>query len=233
MAVSKPLQNFSKNPSTSNEIGNTYRFGPFTLSESERRLQNGTRILKLKPKDFDLLLVLVKRGSTLVSKENLMDEVWPDTFVSEANLSVHVAILRKLFRENGADEEYILTIPKFGYRFTEEVTIATETEMTYLQEIVPNIDQPVSTVFAQAAATDPFHVHVNSNEAILSLANGLRIEARKTTVGTEITMTMDDGLDPSLKIDGWGHACDIRWDDVLLSSIRQGRRRSIRIAVSA
>jgi hypothetical protein len=162
-----------------------------------------------------------------------MDEVWPDSFVSEANLSVHVAMLRKLFREHGAAEEYILTIPKFGYRFSEAVRISSVTEANDLQEIDPNRDRAITPVVPETPARDPFHVHVNSSEAVLSLASGLRIEARQTTVGTEVTMTMDDGLDSEVTCRAWGHACDIRWDDVVLSSIREGRRRSIRIAVTA
>jgi DNA-binding winged helix-turn-helix (wHTH) protein len=233
MAVLKSLQNFSKNPSTSNEFQNVFRFGPFTLSEAERRLEVGSKAIKLKPKDFDLLLVLVRSGPSLVSKEQLMDRVWPDSFVSEANLSVHVAILRKLFREYGGDQEYILTIPKFGYRFAEEVKISINAEDDCLPELIASVDQAVSQVLAQTTPADPFHVHVNSSEAILSLASGLRIEARKTTGGTEITMTMDDGLEPAVPSEAERHACDIRWEDVVLSTIRQGRRRSIRIAVTA
>ena len=72
--------------------------------------------MPLAPKAFDLLLVLVANSGRVLSKEELMKLVWPDSFVEEANLSHHVYTLRKALGEDG-DGRYIETIARRGYRF--------------------------------------------------------------------------------------------------------------------
>jgi DNA-binding winged helix-turn-helix (wHTH) protein/TolB-like protein/tetratricopeptide (TPR) repeat protein len=78
-------------------------------------------IVSLTPKAFELLTVLVQRSGQLVEKEELMREVWPETFVEEGNLSVHIFALRKALGENGNGQSYIDTVPRQGYRFSAAV----------------------------------------------------------------------------------------------------------------
>ena len=68
-----------------------YEFGAFRLDEKERLLFRGESQVALTPKVFDLLLLLVQRSNSLVDKETILSELWPDAFVEEANLSVNVA----------------------------------------------------------------------------------------------------------------------------------------------
>lgn len=99
-----------------------YRFGSFYLDEAERLLlRNGSKV-PLTPKVFDTLLILVQNAGRLVTRERLLQKVWPDTFVEEANLSVNVATLRKVLGEGDGKSEYIETLPKRGYRFIANVT---------------------------------------------------------------------------------------------------------------
>src|SRR4051812_37864266 len=76
----------------------------------------GNRIY-FSPKGFEILSVLVKNGNGLITKEELMRKVWPDSFVEEANLTVHISALRKQLGESPEGGPYIETVPKKGYRF--------------------------------------------------------------------------------------------------------------------
>jgi TolB-like protein len=99
-----------------------YRFGSFHLDEVERSLLRNGVTVPLTPKVFDTLLLLVKNAGRLVTKDYLLENVWPDTFVEEANLSVNVATLRKALGDGAGESEYIETFPKRGYRFVANVT---------------------------------------------------------------------------------------------------------------
>jgi len=93
-----------------------YYFGSFCLNQTEKQLLRHGEPVRLAPKAFDLLLVLIQNQGNLVTKERLLAEVWPHVFVEEANLSVNVASLRKVLDE-GDKQRYIQTVPKRGYRF--------------------------------------------------------------------------------------------------------------------
>ena len=90
----------------------SYRFGEFELNPGERILSRGVEPLPLAPKAFDALLCFVRNAEHLVSKRDLMDTLWPDTFVSEANLTNTVVSLRKVLGQDA-----IKTVSKHGYRF--------------------------------------------------------------------------------------------------------------------
>src|SRR6266849_4278666 len=99
-----------------------YDFGPFTVEPKERTLLRDGQAVPLPPKAFDLLVVLVTRASRLVTKAELLREVWPEAFVEEANLSYTVSLLRKALGDEGERHQYIDTVPKQGYRFVAPVT---------------------------------------------------------------------------------------------------------------
>ena len=102
----------------STETRHFYEFGPFRLDPAERLLLRDGEPVRLKPKDFEMLVVLVERSGRLVEKDELMRRLWPDSFVAEANLTNSVYTLRKAL---GGGQEYIETVPKHGYRFVAEV----------------------------------------------------------------------------------------------------------------
>src|SRR6202035_1120054 len=74
-------------------------------------------------KTFQVLLVLVRHSKEVVTKDDLMKMVWPDTFVEEANLSRNIFLLRKALGETPQDHQYIVTVPGRGYRFAEDVQL--------------------------------------------------------------------------------------------------------------
>ena len=90
-----------------------YEFGEFLLEPSQRRLTRRGEAVALPPKAYDVLLALVKRRGELVTKRELLDAVWPSTFVEEGILAVHVSGLRRALGE-GAIE----TVARSGYRFS-------------------------------------------------------------------------------------------------------------------
>ena len=73
--------------------------------------------MPLPPKALDLLVALVEQEGDVVTKDELMKRVWPDTFVEEANLSVNVSALRKALGDQAGGGPYIETVPRRGYRF--------------------------------------------------------------------------------------------------------------------
>ena len=99
-----------------------YEFGPFRLDDSERLLlREGVRV-PLTEKAFDTLAALVRRGGRLVSKEELIAEVWPDAFVEENNLDKSISAIRQALGEKPSAPEYVETVRGRGYRFVAQVS---------------------------------------------------------------------------------------------------------------
>ena len=94
-----------------------YEFGPFCLDANERLLMRDGKVVSLPPKVFDTLLVLVEHRGHILEKDELMKTLWPDSFVEESSLAQNVFLLRKAMGEGNAEERYIETIPRRGYRF--------------------------------------------------------------------------------------------------------------------
>lgn len=106
----------------SREISRLYEFGPFRVDTGERLLVCGDEAISLTPKVFDTLVVLVENCGHVLGKEELMQQVWPDSFVEENNLAQNISILRKVLSERaGESSKYIETVPKRGYRFIAQV----------------------------------------------------------------------------------------------------------------
>jgi DNA-binding winged helix-turn-helix (wHTH) protein/pimeloyl-ACP methyl ester carboxylesterase len=102
----------------------SYAFGPFHVDAAARVLTRGDQIVSLTPKAFDTLFVLVERAGHVVTRDELIERVWPDAFVEPNNLAQNVSALRRALAEDDADRVYIETVPKRGYRFVGTVTVA-------------------------------------------------------------------------------------------------------------
>jgi DNA-binding winged helix-turn-helix (wHTH) protein len=92
-------------------------FGPFLLLPQRRLLLKADKPLRLGSRALDMLVTLVERPGDLVSKEELMARVWPNTFVVPANLTVHIAALRRALGDGRRGNRYFVNIPGRGYRF--------------------------------------------------------------------------------------------------------------------
>ena len=99
----------------------SYEFGSFRMDPHERVVRCGKKLLPLTPKVFDILLVLLQNPGRILTKEEIMKQVWPDTIVEESNLARNVSTLRKALGEEPDRQQFIETIPWRGYRFVAEV----------------------------------------------------------------------------------------------------------------
>jgi DNA-binding winged helix-turn-helix (wHTH) protein len=102
-----------------------YSFGPFRLDPRERQLLRNGRPVPLTPKVFDLLCLLVSKHGRVLSKDEIMETLWHDAVVEEANLVQNISVLRKALGHS-AGNEYIETVPRFGYRFVAPVGVGQE-----------------------------------------------------------------------------------------------------------
>jgi len=138
-----------------------YRFGPFLLDAGQGLLYAGKREVVLAPKAFATLQFLVERAGSVVTKEELMDRVWPETHVDDNNIAQNVSIVRKALADHDPATEYVQTLAKRGYRFKVAVDAATaeviETPRTrYARSGDVNIayqvigDGPVDIVFVMS-----------------------------------------------------------------------------------
>ena len=110
----------------SRRIRHLYEFGPFRLDPEKSCLWRDGQPVPLTPKAVETLLVLVQQNGKLVQREDLMNAIWPDTFVEDGNLNFNVSVLRKALGTDEAGEQYIKTIPRRGYQFIADVREVTE-----------------------------------------------------------------------------------------------------------
>jgi DNA-binding winged helix-turn-helix (wHTH) protein len=103
------------------ETKHLYEFGRYSVNAAERVLLRDKELVPLTPKVFDILLALIESSGQVVSKEELMRRVWPETFVEEGNLTQNISILRKALGETQNGNKYIETIARRGYRFVAPV----------------------------------------------------------------------------------------------------------------
>lgn len=116
-------------PSADPKTRQMYEFGPFRVDPTKELLLREDVTVPIAPKAFQILLVLIRHNQQLVTKDDLLKTVWPDTFVEEANLSRNIFLLRKALGDSPQDHQFIVTVPGRGYRFAEEVQLAPYQEL--------------------------------------------------------------------------------------------------------
>ena len=117
----------------------TFRFGDFSLVSGERQLlREGVEVV-LRPKAFETLLCLLERHDHLIAKDELLDRVWPDTFVSESVLDHCISEIRKALEDDPRNPRYLKTIPRVGYKFinASEEVIPTGPETRFATKAPP------------------------------------------------------------------------------------------------
>jgi len=112
------------------KIKQFFEFGPFRVDPDKELLLRNDQTIPIAPKPFQILLVLIRHRKEVVTKDDLMKNVWPDTFVEEANLSRNIFLLRKALGETPQDHQYIVTVPGRGYRFADAVQLVAEQELS-------------------------------------------------------------------------------------------------------
>src|SRR5207248_6545168 len=102
-------------------MSEAFAFGPFRLLAARRELLAHGVPVTLGQRAFDILMLLVSRHGELVTKDELMAEVWPGIVVEENNIQVHVSALRKVLSSTGDGARYLVTVAGRGYRFVAPV----------------------------------------------------------------------------------------------------------------
>ena len=125
-----------------------YTFGPYLLDVPSRALLRDGESLALTSKVFDTLLALVRNRDRVVSKEELLQQVWPDAFVSEDSLTQSVSVLRRTLGDRSGQPQFIATVPRRGYRFVAaaEPVVTSDEPMETRPAIV---DTPAETIAIQ------------------------------------------------------------------------------------
>src|SRR5690348_2175005 len=103
------------------EAEGVYEFGPFRLDTQRRLLARAGQRVDVTPKAIETLVVLVQSAGLVVTKEDLLQRLWPDTHVEENNLTQCILVLRKALGETAGENKYIATVPGRGYRFVATV----------------------------------------------------------------------------------------------------------------
>ena len=124
-----------------------YEFDNFRLDASHRILSRDGRDIELAPKAVETLLALVERRGEVISKDDLLEAVWPDTIVEESNLFSYLSHLRKALGNRKDGKPYVETLRRRGYRFTGDVRLVhTETDSDSYAWVVDNPDEDAVNV---------------------------------------------------------------------------------------
>ena len=108
----------------------TYEFGPYRLNLAQRSLTRDGETVALSPKATEILVRLVVNAGHVVEKDDLLRDVWPDTFVEESNLTQNIFVLRRALGDERTGPKYIETVAKRGYRFVASVKVYESDEAT-------------------------------------------------------------------------------------------------------
>ena len=182
-----------------------YEFGEFTLDAGEQRLSKAGQCISLAPKAHEVLLALLHRAGRLVTKRELLELVWPDSFVEEGILAVHISALRKALGDSHAGRRFIETVPRTGYRFIAPVrrldardtaasaqqwSIAVLPARPFTGEILSGRDRSIGLAIADALIdrlgrfrqiivrpTRAVHAYVDSADDPAAIGRALRVDA--------------------------------------------------------
>lgn len=133
-----------------------YAFGTFTFDPHDRVLSRGGESVPLPPKAAELLLLFVQSHGRVLSKETLIQALWPDTTVEEGNLTQTIFVLRKVLGADDGGEAYVETLPRRGYRFA--VAVRTVTDAAGEEMAPAFVRSPVLRVVLLIAACAAFLV---------------------------------------------------------------------------
>lgn len=155
-------------------IKSFYEFGPFVLDPKERVLLRDGVPVQLTPKVFDTLLLLIQNQGRTVSKEEMFDALWRDSFVEESNLTFNIRKLRQALGDERGSPTYIETVPKRGYRFKfevkevlQEVAIAPAPEIRLRDAAVENGTNADSEIYLNVQVTSKTENTAQSSSQIV------------------------------------------------------------------
>jgi len=117
-----------------------FRFDEFQLDSLARTLRRREEIVTLNRRAFDVLLYLVQNPGRVLTRDELLKNVWPDTFVDENSLAQSISALRRALEEKPGDNNYIVTLPGRGYQFVSPVQVVASQSLS----VVPDAATPAN-----------------------------------------------------------------------------------------
>jgi DNA-binding winged helix-turn-helix (wHTH) protein len=129
-------------------LARSFRIGPWQVCPASNEILCGSARLHLEPKTMDVLVLLAERAGEVVPKEELLDRVWPETFVSDGTLFRVISELRRTLGDDSRAQRFVQTVPKRGYRLVAAVTF--EAEMP--EAGAPMLDSPERAMPAEPPA---------------------------------------------------------------------------------
>lgn len=195
-----------------------FEFGEFRLDNTRRLLLKNGEVVPLTHKAFEMLALMVANSGRIVEKDELLREIWPDTFVEEGSLSRNISVLRKALGEGPSDHQYIQTIPKQGYRFVAPVREvfgsfepdSIEPEIDIDDRINGSVVEPALNGKRQPAARNPMPYAIAAGILAAFVVTGIAFyfSTRPTTEATPDSMTVTrftntgKALDAAISQDG-------------------------------
>jgi DNA-binding winged helix-turn-helix (wHTH) protein len=114
------------------------QFGEFTLDSKQQRLSYQDKEVEIEPKLFELLLLFVNQPNTIISRQDILDDLWAGSLVTDNAINKLVANLRKVLADGAKNPHYIQTVPKRGYRLICEVTLLKSVNSAEKGQIIIN-----------------------------------------------------------------------------------------------
>ena len=130
----------------------SFSFGPFKFLADQHRLLRDEQPVRLGSRPLALLSALLDRAGELITKEDLMSRVWPDTFVDESNLKVNIAALRKALDDESGQSSHILNVSGRGYRFAAAVDVRDEENSLDRRRKASNLPHPLNHIVGRGEA---------------------------------------------------------------------------------
>jgi len=165
-----------------------YEFGPYRLDVGQRVLTRTGEAVSLTPKATEILTLLVVNAGQLVAKDELLKQVWPDTFVEESNLTQNIFLLRRVLGDERPAPRYIETVVRRGYRFIANVRVIGAVDPGHLQDRRDGYDA--------ADSRAPGDLHTNGNDT--SAPPTLAVLPFLNATGNDDLEYLADGLTDNL-----------------------------------
>jgi predicted ATPase/DNA-binding winged helix-turn-helix (wHTH) protein len=188
-------------------------FGPFHLLLTRRLLLEGEKPLRLGSRALDILIALVERPGKLVSKEELMARVWPNTFVEPANLTVHVAALRRALGDGHDRNRYLVNIPGRGYCFVAPVKVSEKSKSSppHATERRNNLPASITGLMGRAETVNALTARMSGQRLLTIVGSG--------GIGkTSVALAVAEGLIPNYEHGVWFIDLSPLDDPLLVSS---------------
>jgi DNA-binding winged helix-turn-helix (wHTH) protein/Tol biopolymer transport system component len=193
-----------------------FEFGPFKLDPAQGLLTRSGDPIKLPPKSLELLIFFLKNANEVVDKNTLMNEVWRDSFVEDANLTVHISNIRKALNGDGQKEVVIETFPKVGYRLKGDVQVSSKPVLSAIKKV--SYQKEVTSDAVAGGVDDPSpraedrkpellpkrparrFLYAGVGVLILAITLGLFMRPSPQPVGKAVTMDRVRGTEQSVAI---------------------------------